>query len=467
MRRLTRVAAFVAAGVVALSTSTSGGPILAAGPALRYLARPPDTLDPAFIADAADVQLLLQLYAGLTRLDETGEPYPSLASGWEISDDGLTYRFVIRDARVQRRRSARRRRHPSLVAATAGSGRRGHGARRAQHRVGGGGATGGRRRGGRGRNRGAGRHDADRHPPASGLLLPRHRRHPGDLRGAREGRRHADLADRRLVRRQRPVRGRRERGPRPRAARQRALRCRPAADRRDPMGGQPRGRHGRRVRQRRGGPRPGGRLGRHLDRVRQALGPRLHAAEPLTISYFGFDTTRPPFDDARVRLAFSLALDRERLVPLSEGAGAQAAASLVPPAIWPDGFTPEPASDPDRARELLDEAGYADPAELGAIVVNGNGLFVDPAVAVWREELGVEIERRDDGLRQLPRAARHEAAAAVHRQLDRRLRLAARALRAAARARRAEQLRRLARRRLRRPAGCRGGGPEDEVGAAY
>ena len=43
------------------------------------------------------MQILLQLYAGLTRLDETGEPYPSLASGWEISDDGLTYRFVIRD----------------------------------------------------------------------------------------------------------------------------------------------------------------------------------------------------------------------------------------------------------------------------------------------------------------------------------------------------------------------------------
>ena len=91
MRRLTRVAAFVAAGVIALSISTSGGPILAAGPVLRYLAGPPGTLDPAFIADAADVQLLLQLYAGLTRLDETGEPYPSLASGWEISADGLTY----------------------------------------------------------------------------------------------------------------------------------------------------------------------------------------------------------------------------------------------------------------------------------------------------------------------------------------------------------------------------------------
>jgi oligopeptide transport system substrate-binding protein len=122
------------------------------------------------------------------------------------------------------------------------------------------------------------------------------------------------------------------------------------------------------------------------------LGPRLHAAEPLTISYFGFDTTRPPFDDARVRRAFSLALDRSRLVPLSEGADAQAAASLVPPAIWPDGFSPTLETDPDDARDLLDEAGYADRSDLGTIVVNGNGLFVDPAVAVWREELGVEIE---------------------------------------------------------------------------
>src|SRR5262245_24416648 len=92
-----RAAAGVAAMVIALSVSTSGGPIQAAGPPLRYLAGQPSTLDPAFISDAADVQFLLQVYAGLTRLDELGEPYPSLASGWEISDDGLTYTFTIRD----------------------------------------------------------------------------------------------------------------------------------------------------------------------------------------------------------------------------------------------------------------------------------------------------------------------------------------------------------------------------------
>ena len=96
MRRMTRGAAVLAAMVVALSIGASEGSVLAAGPVLRYLAGPPGTLDPAFIADAADVQLLLQLYAGLTRLDETGQPYPSLAEGWGISDDGLTYEFAIR-----------------------------------------------------------------------------------------------------------------------------------------------------------------------------------------------------------------------------------------------------------------------------------------------------------------------------------------------------------------------------------
>ena len=121
------------------------------------------------------------------------------------------------------------------------------------------------------------------------------------------------------------------------------------------------------------------------------LGPNLHAAEPLVTSYFGFDTTNPPFDDANVRRAFLLALDREHLVPLAEGASSQAAASLVPPAIWPEGFSPELETDADEARALLDEAGYADRSDLGTIVVNGSGLGVGPAVETWREELGVDI----------------------------------------------------------------------------
>ena len=237
MRRLTRVAAFVAAGVIALSISTSGGQILAAGPVLRYLAGPPGTLDPAFIADAADVQLLLQLYAGLTRLDETGEPYPSLASGWEISADGLTYEFAIRTdlefsdgaplVAEDIRRSwlrlldpATGATAPDVLSVVRGAPER----------------LGRRRDGGRGRDRGARRRDAGRDAPPSRLLLPRHRRHAGDLRGARAGRCDTDLADRQRIRRQRPVRRGWRRGRRPGASRQRSIRRGTAADRRDPLG---------------------------------------------------------------------------------------------------------------------------------------------------------------------------------------------------------------------------------------
>ena len=392
MRRLRRLAGAVAAGVMVLATSTSGASMQAAGPPLRYLAGPPGTLDPAFIADAGDVQLLLQLYAGLTRLDETGEPYPSLASGWEISDDGLTYRFAIRDGlefsdgsplvAEDVRRSWLRLLDPALAATApdvlsvvAG----------ATERL-------------------AGDVDDDEvgiEAPDDGTLVVT-LRHPasyfldivatpatfvvpatadatdtwqtpdgfvGSGPYVVDGVDGVDLVLR---------------------ANDRYVAGPPPIDEIRWMAGIEAG-------------SAEAFAAGDVDLAQVAgwdatwiafdpeLGPRLHAAEPLTISYFGFDTRRPPFDDARVRLAFSLALDRERLVPLSEGAASQAAASLVPPAIWPDGFSPELEADPDRARELLDEAGYADRSDLGEIVVNGNGLFVDPAVAAWREQLGVEV----------------------------------------------------------------------------
>jgi ABC-type transport system substrate-binding protein len=128
------------------------------------------------------------------------------------------------------------------------------------------------------------------------------------------------------------------------------------------------------------------------------LGKRLHRAAPLSVLYFGFDTTRPPFDDVRVRRAFLLALDRGRLVELAESAAAQPASSILPPALWPEGMTDERGADLSAARRLLDEAGFADRAKLGTIVINNSGgLDLAPAVAAWRSELGVEVAVEDRG----------------------------------------------------------------------
>jgi oligopeptide transport system substrate-binding protein len=386
-------ARLLVAAVILLGSLVSSGPIEAAGPPLRFLGGAPGTLDPAYINDAGDVQLLLQLYAGLTRLDETGEAYPSLASDWTVSADGLTYTFTVRDDlefsdgstldATDVRRSWLRLLDPATGSSAPDVLNVVEGA---TDRLAG----------------NAGEEEVGIEAPNATTLVV-HLRHPAayfpeitatpatfvvpDAAGIGgdwqtpdgfvgsgpyivDGTNGADLVLR---------------------ANERYVAGPPPIDEVRWVGDI----DGDAVAEFRDGT---------LDLVGvggfdatwiaydATLGPRLHLAEALSVSYFGFVTTRPPFDDARVRRAFALALDRERLVGLSEGADAVAAPSVVPPAIWPSGLDESIESDPDEARALLAEAGYEDPADLGPIVVNGSGLGVEPAVAAWREELGVDVE---------------------------------------------------------------------------
>lgn len=393
MRRLSAAAGlFVTALTLLLVASSAIPSATAGGRPLRYLGGEMGTLDPAYIADAADVQLLLQLYAGLTRIDEEGSVYGSLAEGWTVSADGRTYRFRLRD-------NLRFSDGTRLIAADV---------RRSWLRV---------------------------LDPATGALAP-------DvltvIAGAAEWRAGAGSVDeigveapdeRTLI-----VRLRHAASHFPAlVATPTAAVVPPSADASpnwqsiaDFVGSGP-----YRVERLDGttlvlsanpqyvaGPPPIGQidwlaevdtsapeafLADEVDLVNvfagdaswiaydASLGPYLHQAAALSVQYFGFDTSRPPFDDSRVRRAFLLALDRARLVELAEGSAATAATSLVPPALWPDGVPEDEAADPDEARRLLEEAGYPSGADLGEITVNANGLNVAPAVAVWREELGVDI----------------------------------------------------------------------------
>jgi len=57
-----------------------------------------NTLDPSVAEVADELQVIEQLFVGLTAQDEaTGELVPSLASSWEVSEDGLTYTFSLRN----------------------------------------------------------------------------------------------------------------------------------------------------------------------------------------------------------------------------------------------------------------------------------------------------------------------------------------------------------------------------------
>ncbi|MGA1801706.1 ABC transporter substrate-binding protein [Rhizobium sp. HT1-10] len=57
----------------------------------------PTGLDPTIAAPVAIGQVTWQnIFEGLVAIDETGKVQPQLASSWEISSDGLTYRFKLR-----------------------------------------------------------------------------------------------------------------------------------------------------------------------------------------------------------------------------------------------------------------------------------------------------------------------------------------------------------------------------------
>lgn len=58
----------------------------------------PVTLDPLFATSTTDTQFAVNLFMGLVRIDpQTGNVRPGLAQSWDVSDDGLTWTFILRD----------------------------------------------------------------------------------------------------------------------------------------------------------------------------------------------------------------------------------------------------------------------------------------------------------------------------------------------------------------------------------
>jgi ABC-type oligopeptide transport system substrate-binding subunit len=123
------------------------------------------------------------------------------------------------------------------------------------------------------------------------------------------------------------------------------------------------------------------------------LGPSLRSVPSLTLDYYGFDTTEPPFDDVRVRRAFAMAVDWRRLGELLEPGGSIAATGMVPLGIpgRPEGeFLPP--YDPASAKQLLAVAGV-DPARMRPVeFVTAGGPHDEAIVSQLRENLGVPIE---------------------------------------------------------------------------
>jgi len=58
----------------------------------------PATIDPALTVDLVSRNIALQVFEGLTRIDNKNTPQPAIAKSWTISADRKTYLFTLRDA---------------------------------------------------------------------------------------------------------------------------------------------------------------------------------------------------------------------------------------------------------------------------------------------------------------------------------------------------------------------------------
>ncbi len=141
-----------------------------------------------------------------------------------------------------------------------------------------------------------------------------------------------------------------------------------------------------------------GTLTRDLIPQARRLTDAFHADPVLCTYYTVLRVDRPPLDDARVRRALDLAVDKERLVREVLMGGQAPAWSLVPHVIrGPTGYDPPAGEgfDPARARAVLSavEAERGPMAPLTWLYNQGEahrlvGEFVQ---AQWRQHLGIEV----------------------------------------------------------------------------
>ena len=145
-----------------------------------------------------------------------------------------------------------------------------------------------------------------------------------------------------------------------------------------------------------------------LSSLQKRFGSQLRISPYVGSFYLGFNLTKPPFkDNAKLRRALSMAVDRHILTKYVTGLGEIPAYGIVPPGI--EGYTPASATwsigktqkqlNAD-AQRLYHEAGYsaANPIEI-EIRYNTSTPHRRLALAVasmWRDTLGAKVRLRNE-----------------------------------------------------------------------
>jgi ABC-type oligopeptide transport system substrate-binding subunit len=136
-------------------------------------------------------------------------------------------------------------------------------------------------------------------------------------------------------------------------------------------------------------------LGPQRDWTRQRHAEAYLSAPLLATTYVAFRVDQSPFDDLRVRRAFAQAVDKDLFADLDmQGYVFPAGGGLIPPGM--PGHEPAigPGCDPERARELLAEAGYPGGRGFPSVIFIAEESNEPPARYLanqWQQVLGVPV----------------------------------------------------------------------------
>ena len=132
--------------------------------------------------------------------------------------------------------------------------------------------------------------------------------------------------------------------------------------------------------------------------LKEQLGDQLQVSPMLCTYYYEFNTVKPPFNDARVRRALALALDRNTITDKVVGQGQTPAYQLTPVATngmknnTPEWQSWDQAKRVEEAKKLLKEAGYSESKPLKfELLYNTSDNHKKIAVAassLWKQSLG-------------------------------------------------------------------------------
>lgn len=122
----------------------------------------------------------------------------------------------------------------------------------------------------------------------------------------------------------------------------------------------------------------------------------------LSLDYVAFNCKQPPFDDPNIRKAFSLAIDKDKIISLTYRNMVKRADGILPAGI--PGYNDKLIGldfNVQQAQALIKASKYGDASNFPpvTITVSGGGGSVDPTIQAlvyqWKQNLGVNVQVRE------------------------------------------------------------------------